>query len=90
MLGITLDTKYTEPVKVEIWTEHVGAFELFAACSNQWRIVSGMAGAYYQGLDATAVLATMNMLGIEQQNQRERLQQLRHIESGALAVMNKA
>lgn len=49
-----------------------------------------MAGAYYQGLDATAVLATMNMLGIEQQDRRERLQQLRYIESGALAVMNKA
>lgn len=89
MLGIKLDTKHTEPKKAEIWAEHLEAFELFSACSSQWRIVAGMAGAYYQGLDASAVLATMHMLGVKQEDQRERLQQLLYIESGALEVLNK-
>lgn len=89
VLGIKLDTPPAAPQKAELWAEHIEAFELFAACSSQWRVVSGMAGAYYQGLDAAAVLATMDMYDIDRQHRRERLQQLRHIESGALAVMNK-
>lgn len=89
MLGITLPTQHTEPEHTELWAEHAEAFELFAACSSQWRVVAGMAGAYYQGLDAAAVLATMDMYDIDRQHRRERLQQLRHIEAGALEVLNK-
>ncbi|GAA3704367.1 hypothetical protein GCM10022421_08980 [Oceanisphaera sediminis] len=89
VLGIQLDARHTEPEKTELWAEHIEAFELFAACSSQWRIVAGMGGAFYQGLDAAALAATMDMLGIEQGHRRERLQQVRQIESGALEVLNK-
>lgn len=89
MLGIQLPAEQAEPEKIEVWAEHVEAFDLFIACSSQWRIVAGMSGVFYQGLDASALAATMNMLGIEQGHRRERLQQVRQIESGALEMMNK-
>lgn len=89
VLGIQLPVEQTEPEKTEIWAEHIEAFELFAACSSQWRIVAGMSGVFYQGLDAAALAATMDMLGIEQGHRRERLQQVRQIEAGALELLNQ-
>jgi hypothetical protein len=63
------------------------AYEVFDACSSQWRIVTGTAGVFYQGIDAAALAAIMEMLGIE--DRRQCLQQVRMIEAGALEIINK-
>lgn len=86
-MGITLEPQHTEPESISIWPEHTEAWEVFLACARQWRIVSGMAGAFYQGLDAAALAATMDMMGVE--DKRARLRQVSQIESGALELLNQ-
>lgn len=87
VMGITLPARQVEPETIGIWPEHVEAWELFLACARQWRIVAGMAGAFYQGLDAAALAATMEMMGVA--DKRTRLRQVGQIESGALEVLNQ-
>lgn len=60
---------------------------MFSACQTQWRIVSGLGGAAYQGLDYPAVESVMRMQGVDAQG--ERLAQIRVLEAGALEVLNK-
>ncbi|MFP2768035.1 DUF1799 domain-containing protein [Oceanisphaera sp. KMM 10153] len=86
-MGITLEQKHTEPETIGIWPEHTEAWEVFRACSRQWRIVSGMAGAFYQGLDASALAATMDMMGVA--DRRTCLHQVGQIETGALELLNQ-
>jgi len=71
----------------EVWPQHEQALEVFLACARQWRIVAGMAGAFYQGIDATALHSTMQMMGIE--DQRETLTLVQEIEAGALEHLNE-
>ncbi|WP_375058419.1 DUF1799 domain-containing protein [Zobellella sp. DQSA1] len=86
-MGISLPDQPAEPESIGIWPEHIEAWEVFLASSGQWRIVAGMAGMFYQGLDAAALAATMAMLGVE--DRRRCLQQVRQIESGALEILNR-
>lgn len=71
----------------ELWTEQAEAFRVFAACQTQWRIVAGMSGAAYQGLDYGAVESVMRMHAIE--DTAECLDQIQALERGALEVLNK-
>ncbi|MGP7732930.1 DUF1799 domain-containing protein [Oceanimonas smirnovii] len=86
-MGISLPTEQVEPETIGIWPEHTEAWELFLACSRQWRIVAGMAGAFYQGLDAAALAATMEMMGVA--DRRTCLHQVQQIETGALELLNQ-
>ena len=70
-----------------IWEEHLEALEVFLACSRQWRVVSGFGGSRPQGLDASALRSTMQMLGVK--DQRNMLFQVQEIESGALEILNE-
>lgn len=87
VMGISLPAQQVEPEKIGIWPEHTEAWEVFLACARQWRIVSGMAGAFYQGLDAAALAATMDMMGVA--DKRTCLRQLGQIETGALELLNQ-
>lgn len=60
---------------------------MFTACSRQWRVVAGMGGVFHQGIEVTALESVMRMRGIEDQSAR--LDQIRHIETGALEVLNE-
>lgn len=59
------------------------AWHCFLATLNQWRVVAGMAGVFYEGIDAAALLATMDMLGIEQELRPELFWQMQIVESEA-------
>jgi hypothetical protein len=85
--GITLEERQREAGNVDIWPEHVTAWNVFAACSTQWRIIAGPASLFQQGLEYTAVESVMRMHDVEDQG--ECLGQVQHIERGALAVLNK-
>lgn len=87
VLGIQLDIPAPEAAPVPVWAEHGAAFEVFLACSRQWRIIAGPTGMFYQGIDATALAATMDMMGTA--DRQRCLQQVRHIESGALELINQ-
>ncbi|WP_203234781.1 DUF1799 domain-containing protein [Modicisalibacter coralii] len=76
------------PEHCAVWPEHWPALELFFGVQTQWRIVAGMGGAQYQGLDYSAVYAHPRLARLGYDEQDERLEQLRHIEAGALEGLN--
>lgn len=55
---------------------------------TQWRLAVGMSGAHYQGLDYGAIYAHPRLARLDYDDQEERLDQLRHIEAGALEALN--
>ncbi|WP_016854793.1 DUF1799 domain-containing protein [Halomonas smyrnensis] len=85
-LGIAQPEIPPEEIRCEIWAEHHPALELFLACRTQWRIIAGMGGAHYQGLDYLAVESVMRMRGVE--DMAGMLEQLQQLEAGALELLN--
>ena len=69
-----------------MWADHWPALEVFLAAGNQWRVVAGMGGAFYQGLDLPAVAAVMDIHQVE--DRRACLARVQLIEAGALEVLN--
>lgn len=62
--------------------ENHKAWELFCACSTQWRV--GMAGP--TGLDYPAVESVMRIFCVKQKHQKDLLWRIQHLERGALAA----
>lgn len=87
MIGVRIKNSYARAHDTELWPEHREAYEIFGACATQWRVIAGMGNAIHQGIDYTALESVMRMRGVEDQSTR--FEQIRHIEAGALSVMNK-
>ncbi|RCV87495.1 hypothetical protein DU505_17130 [Billgrantia montanilacus] len=64
----------------------LGAFQ---ANGSQWRIIAGMAGTRYQGLDYVVVYGHPRYARLEGDEQVERLEQLQQIEVGAVEALNR-
>lgn len=62
---------------------------MFTWCGTQWRMVIGMGGAYYQGLDYTAVREVMGLLGIPKRDRLAVLGQLQVMEAEAIKHLNQ-
>lgn len=73
----------------ELWPEHWAAWEVFLSCRTQWRILVGMGGIQYQGLDYPALESAMRMLGLKGKKRREAFWQLQVLEDEALDVINR-
>lgn len=84
--GLDLDPRMIRAQHYEIWADHEEALDVFLACARQWRVVAGMGGAWFQGIDASALHATMQMMGVE--NSRDVLLNVQCIEDGALEALN--
>lgn len=82
-----MDERTLRSVDYPIWEEHLEALEVFLACARQWRVVSGFGSSWVQGLDASSLRSTMQMLGV--QDQHSMLHQVQEIESGALEILNE-
>ena len=65
------------------------AWKCFLGTLNQWRVITNMAGAFYEGIDASALLATMDMLSIDQELRPDLFWQMQVIEGEARAWRNK-
>lgn len=72
-----------------MWPEHWEALQLFLGLRTQWRIIAGMGGARYQGLDYAVLYGHPRYARLESDEQIECLEQLQHIEAGALEVLNQ-
>nr|WP_281242931.1 DUF1799 domain-containing protein [Halomonas muralis] len=70
----------------EVWPEHWQALNVFLACRTQWRVIAGMGGVQYQGLDYTALESIMRMKGVDDTSAV--LEQVQHMETGALEGLN--
>jgi hypothetical protein len=62
------------------------AFMVFRACQTQWRMVVGMSGALYQGLDYPSVLAVLDAWKVKKR--KKVFRQIVLIETGALSVIH--
>lgn len=62
---------------------------MFTACTTQWRVIAGMGGAQYQGLEYPAIYGHPRFARLDFDSQDELLEQIRRIEAGALNILNK-
>lgn len=73
----------------EVWPENVEAVELFCVLATQWRVVSGLAGERFFGLDYAAVGAVMAMRNVKRRDQARLLSDIRVMEGAALRELNR-
>ena len=73
----------TDEKDVEILPGLEHAWQCFQGTLTQWRVIAGFSGVFYEGIDASALLATMDMLGIEQELRAELFWQLQIMEGEA-------
>lgn len=85
--GIELTERDREAGSVDLWPEHIEAWNVFAACSTQWRIIAGPSSLFQQGLDYIAVESVMRMRGVTAQT--DCFGQIQCIERGALEILNQ-
>lgn len=77
-----------EPDDCEVWPENWKALEIFMMCRTQWRVIAGMGGVSYQGLDYTSLNSVIDRK--VKPKQRERVfDDVLLIESGALPELNR-
>lgn len=73
----------------ELWPEFAQAWEVFQACGNtQWRVITGLNFARYQGLDYGSVETAIRLHGIPPEDQRQVFAQVRILEDEALKHLN--
>jgi hypothetical protein len=72
----------------EMWPEHWDAWQVFLSCATQWRILVGLGGMRYQGLDYIGVESVMRFKGIKDEDREEVFAHLQVLEEEALKVIN--
>ncbi|MBI2313586.1 MAG: DUF1799 domain-containing protein [Betaproteobacteria bacterium] len=72
---------------VELWPENEEAFWIFCGLATQWRLVAGMGGVQYQGLDYAALWPTLDGLGVKDPPAMFRALQV--MERAALPELNR-
>lgn len=77
-----------EPDDCEVWPENWPALEIFLMCRTQWRIISGIGGASYQGLDYTALNSVIDRK-VKPKKRERMFDDVLIIESGALPELNR-
>ena len=79
----------TEEGDYELWPEHQDAWEVFLDCQHQWRVVAGLGGMWFQGLELASVQSSLTLLGVPKKRWRAVREQLRVLEGQALAQLNR-
>lgn len=78
-----------EEESFSVFEENWLILQVFLAMQTQWRLVAGMAGAAYQGLEYQALPVVWDSLGIVKKKRPEVFAGLRKMEVAALQVLNK-
>ncbi|GGX52981.1 DUF1799 domain-containing protein [Undibacterium squillarum] len=68
----------------EIEPDNVETVGVFCALGTQWRVIAGMAGAVYQGLEYSAIPPVMEMLGVPVARRKGVFEGLRIMERAVL------
>lgn len=69
----------------ELWD----AWRCFQATWHQWRVIAGLAGVWYQGIDHPSLYACMQMLGIKAKHQAQVFHQVHILETEARELRNQ-
>lgn len=78
-----------EPEPFWVWPENWPAFCVFSALQTQWRIVSGMGGRRYTGLEYASIPAVFAAHGIKKKKRSEIFDAIRVMEIAALNEINR-
>lgn len=70
-----------------VWPECWESVQLFRALQTQWRVIVGMGGAMWQGLDYSAVWGLLR--GAQIPNPDEVFADLQVMEAAAIPVLNR-
>ena len=68
----------------ELWP----AWQCFLATWSQWRVIAGMGGVFYEGIDHSSLHACMELLGIKKKLRRETFMHVLTLESEARKLRN--
>lgn len=78
-----------EAEDIELLPELWPAWELFLDTWTQWRVLTGLSGVFYEGIDYSSLLAVMEIHGIKQDERQPVLAQVRILEDEARKLRNK-
>nr|WP_255487150.1 DUF1799 domain-containing protein [Oceanospirillum sediminis] len=76
------------PEHMDVLPENWLALQIFLQCQTQWRVIAGMGGAFYQGLDYPSVDVVIR-LQAPKKKRRKTFQAVQLIEQGALSRINE-
>lgn len=72
----------------EVWPENWPALLIFVSVKTQWRIIAGMGGASFQGIDYPALIEVIK-LKVEKDQRSQMFDDVQLIELGALSELNR-
>lgn len=70
-----------------VWPDQLEAWNVFAACSTQWRVITAGDVMIHQGLEYASLESVMRIRSVA--DPAACLAQIQHIERGAVAAMNE-
>ncbi|MEN9671433.1 MAG: hypothetical protein RL018_1710 [Pseudomonadota bacterium] len=73
----------------EVLPENLMAVQVFLAMQTNWRVIAGMAGIVWQGLDYSALPAVFQLMAIPKKQHPALFQDLRLMEAEAVPILNK-
>lgn len=73
----------------EVFADCWQSLEVFLTLGSQWRVVSGMGGMFYQGLDFNSIEPCFRLLGIPRSKRAELFKDLLVMQAEAASVINK-
>lgn len=73
---------------IDVWPENVQIWDTFMALETNWRVIAGMSGKEYQGIERASIPMALEMAGVKKKARRRVLDGLRFMERKALAALN--
>ena len=89
MIFVGGEEEDTAPQHFYVHPDGWEAFDIFETLRNQWRVLPAMTGVVFQGLDYSAVSATLATYIKKRKKRILIFDQLRLLEAGALSVLNE-
>ena len=74
---------------VELDPDQWHAWQCFVGTQRQWRVIAGMAGVVYEGVDSVALESTLRMLQIKRKHWPRVFWQMRILEDEARRLRNQ-
>lgn len=71
----------------EVWIENWQSLNVFLACATQWRILVGMGGMLYQGIDYQALVKVIDLLKIRDASTI--FNDIQKMEAAAVTLLNQ-
>ena len=86
-MGLVLED-WQDDDELAVWPENWLTVQVFLAMGTQWRVAVGMGGAFYSGMDYTALPVVERRLGIKAADRADIFLRLRIMESEARQRLN--